>query len=188
MSTLYPGSLDSFTTKQDGAGNLIMAAHVNDVQDSIVAIETELKVNHNSNLDVHPLVFAPTSDHTASGSKTTMTFGESIVFGQLCYHNSDNTLHLANANAELTMPGIVLALESGTAGLSKKVLLNGFIRDDSWSWTLGGSAGLIYASTTPGALSQSPPVTAGHQAQIIGIALSGNVIYFNPNLILIEIS
>jgi hypothetical protein len=38
----YPAALDSFTTKVDGAGNTILAAHVNAVQTSIVNTETEL--------------------------------------------------------------------------------------------------------------------------------------------------
>lgn len=37
----YPGSLDSFTTKTDDVTE-VMAAHVNDLQTAIVAIETEL--------------------------------------------------------------------------------------------------------------------------------------------------
>jgi len=42
MSTNYPSSLDSFVAKSDGPDHLIFAAHINDPQDSIVAIETEL--------------------------------------------------------------------------------------------------------------------------------------------------
>lgn len=39
MSTSYPGALDSFTTKVDNVDS-VMAAHVNNPQDSIVALET----------------------------------------------------------------------------------------------------------------------------------------------------
>lgn len=42
MASNYPGSLDSFVAKQDGAGNIISAAHINELQNSVVAIETEL--------------------------------------------------------------------------------------------------------------------------------------------------
>lgn len=41
MSTNYPGSLDSYTTKVDGVDD-VLASHINDPQDAIVAIETEL--------------------------------------------------------------------------------------------------------------------------------------------------
>lgn len=42
MASNYPGSLDSFVAKSDGAGNPVNAAHINNLQNSIVAIETEL--------------------------------------------------------------------------------------------------------------------------------------------------
>lgn len=35
----YPSAVKSFTTKSDGAGNTIFAAHVNDLQDEVAAIE-----------------------------------------------------------------------------------------------------------------------------------------------------
>lgn len=41
MSTLYPGALDGFSTKVDAVDSVV-AQHINDPQDSIVAIETEL--------------------------------------------------------------------------------------------------------------------------------------------------
>lgn len=39
----YPTSVKAFTTKVDGAGNKIFAAHVNDIQDEVSAIETGLE-------------------------------------------------------------------------------------------------------------------------------------------------
>lgn len=41
MASNYPGSLDTFTTKTDHVDEY-MAAHINDAQNSIVAVETEL--------------------------------------------------------------------------------------------------------------------------------------------------
>src|SRR5690242_15835711 len=38
----YPTTVKAFTTKADGAGNFINAAHVNDLQDEVTAIETDL--------------------------------------------------------------------------------------------------------------------------------------------------
>lgn len=39
MTTTYPGATDSFTTKVDGVDD-VLASHVNNLQDSVVAIET----------------------------------------------------------------------------------------------------------------------------------------------------
>jgi hypothetical protein len=41
MSTSYPSGLDSYTTKVDGVDD-VMASHINNPQDAIVAIETNL--------------------------------------------------------------------------------------------------------------------------------------------------
>lgn len=42
MAASYPSSIKTFVTRVDGAGNIIFAAHMNDVQDEINAIETGL--------------------------------------------------------------------------------------------------------------------------------------------------
>lgn len=42
MAATYPSSIVAFSTKSDGAGNFILAAHMNAVQDEIAAIETGL--------------------------------------------------------------------------------------------------------------------------------------------------
>lgn len=38
----YPGAVKTFTSKSDGAGNRIFAAHINDLQDEVTAIEDGL--------------------------------------------------------------------------------------------------------------------------------------------------
>lgn len=42
MAASYPASAKTFTTKSDGPGNTILAAHVNDLQLEVTAIETDL--------------------------------------------------------------------------------------------------------------------------------------------------
>lgn len=42
MAASYPSSVKTFTTKVDGAGNIIFAAHVNDLQDEVIAVEQGL--------------------------------------------------------------------------------------------------------------------------------------------------
>jgi hypothetical protein len=42
MPASYPSSAKTFTTKSDGAGNTILAAHINDLQLEVTAIETDL--------------------------------------------------------------------------------------------------------------------------------------------------
>ena len=42
MPASYPSSAKTFTTKADGAGNTIQAAHINDIQAEVTAIEQDL--------------------------------------------------------------------------------------------------------------------------------------------------
>jgi hypothetical protein len=42
MPSSFPSSVDSFSTKTDGPGQFIMAAHVNDLQNAVVAAQTYL--------------------------------------------------------------------------------------------------------------------------------------------------
>ena len=44
MASSYPGALDSFTAKVDNVDD-VLAAHVNDLQNAVVAVETELGTN-----------------------------------------------------------------------------------------------------------------------------------------------
>ena len=131
----------------------------------------------------------PDADVTASGTKATHTNGNAgnVAFGDLCYIAADGDVEFADASAAATMPGFVMALGTIATTASGEFLLQGYARNDAWAWTPGG---LIYATitgTTGNTLSQTAPVTAGEQVQIVGIATHADRIYFNPNLMLIEI-
>ena len=42
MPSSYPTSAKAFTTKSDGPSNTILAAHINDLQAEVTAVETDL--------------------------------------------------------------------------------------------------------------------------------------------------
>ena len=58
------------------------------------------------------------------------------------------------------------------------------MRDDTWTWTVGG---LIYVSTTTGTLTQTAPSGTGDQVQVVGYATHADRMYFNPSLVLVEV-
>lgn len=63
MSASFPGSVKSFTTRSDGPGNTIAAAHMNDVQDEIHAIEDAIV---NGPLPIHGVSYTwPSADGSA---------------------------------------------------------------------------------------------------------------------------
>jgi hypothetical protein len=51
------------------------------------------------------------------------------------------------------------------------------------SFTVGGK---VYLSTTAGAVTQTPPSGADNAIVVLGIALSANLLLFNPSLVVIE--
>lgn len=124
-------------------------------------------------------------DHTASAISVTATAGENLVFGEVCYLKSDGKFWKSNADASTTMPVKAMALATINADASGSFLLIGITRDDSWSWTIGG---LIYASCTTGALTQTAPSGSGDQVQIVGWALTATIMYFNPSYEMVEVA
>jgi hypothetical protein len=118
----------------------------------------------------------PTSDLTVVGKTITATVDTNVTgFGAALYMASDGHFDEADADSTTTMPCRVLAAESGTG--SKVVLLEGFIRDDSWNWTPGAD---LYINTTTGALVHTAPAGSGDQVQKIGFAWSADIVYFTP--------
>jgi hypothetical protein len=106
---------------------------------------------------------------------------DAVGFGAALFIADDFHYETADASLASMMPVVAMSLATGTG--TKNVLLQGFVRDDSWSW----SKGLIYMSTTTGLMSQTQPSGAGDQVQVLGFAKSATVMFFNPSLVLVEI-
>jgi len=127
--------------------------------------------------------FEPSSDATPSGLIVTMTVdtnGQGI--GAPLAMASDGHLDTADADSVDNMPCVALALETGTG--SKKVLLFGVMRNDSWDWTTGaGAAGLVYVSTDVGTLTQTKPTGEDDVVQPVGWAMSDDAIFFCPSML-----
>lgn len=124
----------------------------------------------------------PGTDLISNGiiiSATVDTNAEGI--GAPLFMAADGHFDTADADADTTAPCVALALETGTG--TKKVLLYGVIRNDAWNWTIGpGKASLIYLSTTVGTLTQTQPTGTNNVVQIVGWAISADVMFFNPQL------
>jgi len=125
------------------------------------------------------------TDHTWSGLTCDGVAGETLALPEVCYRKSDSKFWKADADAASTMPVIALATAAISAAASGVLLLKGYVRDDTWTWTVGG---LIYASVTPGGLSQTAPSESGDQVQVVGVAITADIMYFDPSPVLVEIA
>lgn len=74
----YPTSVKSFTTKSDGAGNKIFAAHVNDLQDEVTAIEDGL-LNGTAPVNSSRITAPASQISNSSMSSLTVTAGSSFA-------------------------------------------------------------------------------------------------------------
>jgi len=134
----------------------------------------------NQNVQLKPI---PATDLTYSGITGSVTVDTNAVgVGAALYQAVDGNYDEADADAAASMPCSALALETGVG--TKLVLFHGFIRNDAWAWTVGGS---LYVSATQGTLTQTPPGT-GDFVQVVGIAQSADVIFFNPSFNLTEVA
>jgi hypothetical protein len=120
------------------------------------------------------------TDHTADGITMTATAGEAFVFGECGYLKSDGKVWKGDADGTATYPVAVMAIESISANAAGEFLLIGKARDDSWAWTIGG---LLYISTTAGALTQTMPTAQDNAVQAVGVAFpNADTILFGVNL------
>jgi hypothetical protein len=120
-----------------------------------------------------------TQDHTWAGCTYSFTAGTNLTIGQACYVGSDGKMELIDADAAATMPCVAMATTTIAENTTGAFLLLGAFRDDSWNWTVGGT---LYGSTDPGALTHTAPSGTTDIIQVIGKALTADIILFNPSL------
>lgn len=124
------------------------------------------------------------ADHSASGVTTILTASESFAIGDLVYVSGNGTVGKALSNAIAKMPAIGLAVTAGNSNNPAVILLNGTFRDDSFNFTAGNR---LFAHTD-GTITATAPSGNNEVAQAVGVALNADVIYFSPDMTLVEIT
>jgi trimeric autotransporter adhesin len=115
----------------------------------------------------------------------TKTVTQTVSAGNVCYLTSDGSYKLASALSASLMPAVVIAYENILSGSSGKLLRQGDITNSSWNFTPGQ---MIYVSPlSAGAIAATAPVSSANQVQQIGYATAANSIYFNPQLLVMEL-
>ena len=126
---------------------------------------------------------------TWCGTTCDGTAGENLSQFDACYLKSDGKYWKSDADAATTMPLIAIATAAISADASGVFLILGFVRKDAWDWSVGG---LLYTDEgtggTVGGMTQTAPAGAGDQVQVVGIAITADIIYLFPSLELVEIS
>ncbi len=158
----------------------------NDADTTVFQIPTGtsiLRLSDASTIDMSTPLLAG-ADHTYTGLSAQMLAGGAIsAFDLVCVHTVTQEVVEADASAYATarVIGIAPAAISDTA--TGTILLQGFIRDDSWAWTAGST---LYLSETAGAMTHTAPSTDGAFVLVVGVALSPDVVYINTSMDVIE--
>ena len=143
----------------------------------------DIKLGDGGNVNITaPLL--PTTDHTTSGLTAEMLAGGAIAaFDLVCIGTTTGEVIEADASAVGTARVIGIAPVAISDTATGTILLQGFIRDDTWNWTTGSP---LYLSETAGAMTHTAPTTDGAFVQVVGVALEPDVVYFNPSMDIIE--
>lgn len=109
------------------------------------------------------LEFGVLSANGATGIGRTLIAGESISFGQIVAVRNDSGVAKAykyscdSADTDRYLLAIGVAIEEQSAGDPIKVLREGFIRNSGYSLVAADTGKSVYAGTTDGAFSLTPP-------------------------------
>jgi hypothetical protein len=119
------------------------------------------------------------------GETITLTAGENMIIGHLCYIKSDGKAWRADADSAATMPAMYVATATTSANNAGTFLVKGRLcrTDLSWNWTVGS---ILYPSTDKGLFTQTAPTGSGDQVEAVGQATATDEIMFTPYPILVE--
>ena len=130
---------------------------------------------------------AGSADGKYTGITVTGTAGTALAFGDLIYKDpTDSRWELADANAAAAADGdsrgilgICVLAAAGNASATK-ILLQGIVRADTAfpALTIGAP---VYVSETAGDIVVTQPTTTDVVIRIVGIAVTADEIFFNPD-------
>jgi len=152
-----------------------------------VRIDSSQNVTFAQGIIVEPAASAADdgiANQTGTGLVATMRANTGVAVGELLHIDANGDLDQAHADADADMPAIGIALTANSSGSDAniQVLLQGFYRDDS-QFSFGTKGAPIYADhSNEGNFTDTPSTTDGHFIQRVGIALTDDMIYFNPSL------
>ena len=126
-------------------------------------------------------------DVKASGNKVTLTAGENVAFGDVCYVKSDGKAWLVDATDITKGSGLVMAIATISGNVSGAFLTYGVARNDAWNWTVGGLIFITITGTTTNTLSQTKPTATDEVVQVAGVATHADRMFFAPQLVQVEL-
>ena len=174
--TAYSSGWDGVTT---------IAPSKNATYDKINAIDGSISSLQTSKLNVNT-TDALSSNQTYYGVYDTGTVGENVSFGDVLYLKlSDQKWWKAKADAYATTPAQRMALGTISANASGSLLIEGRVRNDSWTFT---DANVYLSAATAGAMiSGTSGLATTNHVQKMGVAYGTSKLYFKPSVDVAEV-
>ena len=148
-----------------------------------------IKVDSNVNIQI--LHNSAVADGEFSGDLTIFQAGEDLTAGEVVYFKSAGKCWKAVATAAATSRCVAMATASISADAMGVFLLKGFARFNSEfpTWTIGGVLYTPEAETSgKNVPEQAAPDSDGDFVQILGYAISGDAVYFDPDSTVVEVA
>lgn len=109
--------------------------------------------------------------------------GENISKYEVVYISGDEIVSKAAASDINKLPAIGIAPQSFSSGQKDNIVVYGEISNSAWSWTAGDN---LFLDTTSGQITNTAPTTANTFVHRIGIAISSDTIFINPDVTYIK--
>jgi len=155
-----------------------------------VDISTDTAPDLGGDLQVHGrrVIFEyPSADDSYSGLSVTGVAGETLAFGDVLFYNTyDSRYWRGDGDTASTVPVTAIAVAAVSTGNVGTYLIEGYVRDNAWAWTTATTVRTLYVSETPGNPVQNSPQDTGDQIQVVGFLIDADVIYFQPDLTIVE--
>jgi len=135
-----------------------------------------------TNLEGYTSLNTSLSEGQLVGLSCKHRYGETIDKFDVLYVGSDGRLNKASNAAIATAGALYITNTNGVADDIVNCLLTGYVCHSSWNWTTGG---LLYLGAS-GAITQTPPTATDSVTQVLGVALSATIIYWKPELVMVE--
>jgi len=201
------GKLSFYVAESDGtdtamtAGLVLEGEHATDGEvdatigagaTSVTTVAGSLSVTTNSFFAGYTHYDSTPADAITSGVTATFTAGEDLEIGECAYFKSDGKMWKASASGAAPLANCVaMAAADISADATGVFLLKGFLREDTNfpTWTVGGRLFTPEAETSgKNVPEQTAPDTDGDFVQVIGWAVDGNTVYFDPDSTIIEVA
>ena len=149
-----------------------------------LTVNTGITLAENAAVALDPVLSA---DGTYNGIVRAGTAGAALAFGDLCYLDpTDSRWELADANAAAAADGDsrgvlgICVLAAAADGNATTMLLHGIVRADTAFPAMTINAPM-YVSETAGDITGTMPTTTDVVIRIVGVALTADELFFNPD-------